>query len=430
MNVCVIGTGYVGLVVGTCLAEIGHKVVCIDIDEKKIVSLKKGVIPIFEAGLEELVKNNVSKQRLSFSTNLGTAVNSSEIIFFAVGTPQANDGSADLRYVLQVAKDVSKFLSKDSEKIVVNKSTVPVGTGEKVKEIISKNFSGKFHIVSNPEFLREGCAVKDFLESDRIVIGVESEFAKEKMKQLYFPLNVELLFTDIKTAELIKYASNTFLAVKISFINEIANLCEKLGADVRLVSKGMGLDKRIGKEFLKAGVGYGGSCFPKDVMALIYTAKEKGIDLKIANAAEEVNDLQKKLIVIKAEKLLGNLKGKKIALLGLAFKPNTDDIREAASLTIIEELLKSKAKVSAFDPLAMKYVKEKFPQITYCDYVYDCVKDADALFLVTEWPEFAELDFVKIKNVMAQPIIFDGRNFLNAEKLKELGFKYEGIGRK
>lgn len=428
MNVCVIGTGYVGLVAGPCLAGLGHEVICVDIDKAKIDALNAGKVPIYEPGLDELIKKNASK--LKFSTNLEEAVKASEVIFLAVGTPQSNDGSADLKYVLQVAEDISKFLDENSEKVVVNKSTVPVGTGEKVRAVIEKNFSGKFHIVSNPEFLREGSAITDFMEPDRVVVGSDAEFAQKKMGELYAPLNAKVLFTDIKTAELIKYASNAFLAVKISFINEIANLCDKVDADVSLVAEGMGLDKRIGEHFLKPGPGWGGSCFPKDVKALIHIAKENGIDLKIANAAQEVNDSQKVLLVKKAESLLGSLEGKKIALLGLAFKCDTDDIREASSLTIIKELLEKKATVSAYDPLAMPAVKEKFSEVGFCDSALDCVKDADALFLVTDWKEFLELDFAKVKELMAQPIVLDGRNFLDSEKLKELSFKYVGIGKK
>ncbi len=427
MKVCVVGTGYVGLVAGCCLADLGNDVICVDIDETKINRLKKGEIPIFEPGLAELVERNSKEGRLNFTTNLAEAIKDSETIFIAVGTPMSDNGEAEMKYVYQVAEDIGKAM--DSYKVIINKSTVPVGSGGKVMEIISKNYSGEFDVVSNPEFLREGSAIRDFMEPDRVVIGASSEKAAEVVKGLYEPLKSEILVTDVESAEIIKYASNAFLATKISFINEIANLCGKVGADVETVSHGMGLDKRIGKHFLNAGCGYGGSCFPKDVKAIMHTAKENGLEMNIVRAADEVNKRQKIIPVEKAEEMLGDLKGKNIALLGLAFKPNTDDMRDASSIEIVKLLLERGAKVNAFDPVAKEEAKKILPEISYGGTMYDALKGADLMIIATEWNEFKEMDLEKAKEVMNSHAIVDGRNILNKQKALDLGFKYTGIGR-
>jgi UDPglucose 6-dehydrogenase len=426
MKVAVIGTGYVGLVVGTCLADLGNNVICVDIDKRKIEKLRKGQCPIYEPGLEEMIKRNLKRKRLAFTTNTAKAVKDSYVIYIAVGTPQAKNGRADLKYVRQAAEQIGKAMN--GEKIIVNKSTVPVGTAELVKSIIAKHYKGEFHVVSNPEFLREGSAIDDFLRPDRIVVGYESPKAKRVMQELYKPIKTKKFYTDLRTAELIKYASNAFLATKISFINEIAMLCDKLGANVKDVAIGVGLDKRIGKHFLRAGCGWGGSCFPKDVSALIYMGKKQGVPLKIATAAKEVNASAKVLPVRKLKELLGTLKGKRIAVLGLAFKPNTDDMREASSITIIKQLKKAGAEVVAYDPIAEENARRIIPDITYCPRAYDALREADAAILVTEWPEFANLNLRRVKRLMRNPVIVDGRNFLNKKKLKDIGFVYEAIG--
>ncbi len=426
MEIAVVGTGYVGLVVGACLADLGNRVICVDVDEKKIEMLKRGESPIYEPGLDELLERNIGKQRLSFTTDIERAVKESSIIFIAVGTPQGKNGKADLKYVKQAAESIGKAMN--GEKIIVNKSTVPIGTGKMVEKIIGQHFKGKFHVVSNPEFLREGSAINDFLQPDRIVIGNSDKKAAKKMEELYRPLNAKILFTDVESAELIKYASNAFLATKISFINEIAKLCDKVKADVQMVAKGVGLDKRIGPYFLRAGCGWGGSCFPKDVSALIEIGKQFGVEFLIPKAAEEVNKQQKFLPVKKAEKLLGSLKGKTITVLGLAFKPGTDDMREAPSIEIIRELLKKGAKVNAFDPIAEKEARKIFPSINYFDSVYSALEDSDAVLLITEWNEFKEMDFENVKKTMNKPIIIDGRNIYDRKTLEKAGFKYEGIG--
>lgn len=424
-----IGTGYVGLVTGTCLADIGHRIICIDIDKEKIAKLGKGKCTIYEPGLEKIIRKNLKNKRLLFSTDLEKAVKESEVIFIAVGTPQDKDGSADLQYVKKVAEDIAKNIgNKDKGRIIVIKSTVPIGTSDEIEKIISEKYKGTFFVASNPEFLREGTAIYDFMRPDRIIIGTKDKKAKEIMNAIYKKLKCEIVSTDNKSAELIKYASNTFLAVKISFINEIANLCDQCGATIKDVSAGMGLDKRIGKQFLHAGCGYGGSCFPKDVKALIYIGKKFGQELKIAKAAEEVNEKQKIILVEKAEKELGNLSNKTIALLGLAFKPNTDDIREASSLEIIKQLLIKGVKIKAYDPIAEENVKKIYPKIEFYNSAYESLKNADIMFLVTEWDEFKKLDFKKIRKIMKNPIIFDGRNVYDGKKLRALGFKYFGIG--
>ncbi|HOK40195.1 MAG TPA: UDP-glucose/GDP-mannose dehydrogenase family protein [bacterium] len=431
-KISVVGTGYVGLVAGTCFAESGRTVICVDKDKNKIMKLKKGIIPIYEPGLEELVKKNIEKKRLIFTTELKEGVQNSDIIFIAVGTPPGEDGSADLRYVLEVAEGIRKYIN--GYKIVVNKSTVPVGTGAKVKAILSEQTKYKFDVVSNPEFLKEGAAIDDFMKPDRVVIGCESEEARKAMEYLYSPFvrtGAPILFMDIKSAEMTKYAANAMLATRISFMNEISRLCEAVGADVTMVRKGIGTDARIGKSFLFAGIGYGGSCFPKDVKALIRTAKENKIRLKIIEVVEQTNEEQKEIIVKKIIKRFGkNLKGKLFAVWGLSFKPNTDDMREAPSIVIINNLLKLGAKIIAYDPAAMNEAKKIFgKKIMYAKNNYNMLKNATALILVTEWQEFREPDFEIIKKKMKEPIIFDGRNILEPEIVKKFGFEYYCIGR-
>lgn len=434
MKIAVVGTGYVGLVTGTCFAELGNDVICLDIDENKIARLKKGEIPIYEPGLEELVLRNQKEGRLNFSTDAKTAIEWAEIIFSAVGTPPDKDHRADLSAVKAVARTVGQNLN--GYKVFVNKSTVPVGTSHMVKDIIKENLKTPmdFDVVDNPEFLREGSAVKDFLNPDRIVCGVESERAKEYMEKLYQPLvraGRPLLFTDIHSAEVIKYASNSFLATKISFINEVANFCELVGADVTQVAKGMGLDDRIGPRFLHAGIGYGGSCFPKDVQAFIQTGRDSGYEFKILEQVERVNEEQKLKIVNKILKEIPDLNGKTIAVWGLAFKPKTDDMREASSLSIIPKLLEKGAKVRAFDPVAAENAKKILgtTNIEYFSSPFDAASGADILVLVTEWDEFRALDLQKLKSSMKDAYIFDGRNVYDPEEMKKLGFKYFSIGR-
>ncbi|MEM4598797.1 MAG: UDP-glucose/GDP-mannose dehydrogenase family protein [Candidatus Diapherotrites archaeon] len=426
MRVAVIGTGYVGLVTGACLAEIGHNVVCADIDKKKISMLKKGLCPIYEPGLEALIKKNIKQGRLSFTTKTQEAVRNSYVVMIAVCTPQKKSGEANLSYWKKAALDIASSIS--DEKIIVNKSTVPVGTADLLKEIVSSKYDGKFHVVSNPEFLREGSAVNDFMKPDRIVVGYESKEAKKAMKELYKPIKGKRFYTDLRTAELIKYASNALLAIKISFINEIAMLCDKVGANVVSVSKGVGMDKRIGPYFLNAGCGWGGSCFPKDVSALVYMGKKDGAQQSIALAAYLSNEKAKLQPVLKLKKHLGSLKGKRIALLGLSFKPNTDDIRFASSLTIIKSLKKEGAIVCAYDPAAMGNAKREFPDIRYYKNAYDAARGADAIVIVTEWKEFANLDYRRIRKNMKNPLIIDGRNLLNKKNISDIGFVYEGIG--
>jgi len=426
MDVAVIGTGYVGLVVGTCLADLGNKVICVDVDREKIKKLNNGECPIYEPGLEKMIKRNVRGKRLTFTTDTSKAVKNSYVIYIAVGTPQAKSGKADLKYVRQVAEQIGRAM--DCEKVIVNKSTVPVGTADMVKRIISRYYKGRFHVISNPEFLREGSAVSDFLKPDRIVVGYESPDAKKVMQKLYKPIKAKKFYTDIKSAELIKYASNAFLATKISFINEIAMFCDKVGANVNDVAIGMGLDKRIGPHFLRAGCGWGGSCFPKDVSALLYMAEKLAVPLEIAKAAKQTNFNAKLLPVKKLKKALGTLKGKRIALLGLSFKPNTDDMREASSITIAKRFLRAGARVVAYYPVAEGNAKRVIPGILLCNSAYDALNKADAAILVTEWPEFSTLNFERVKKIMKSPMLVDGRNFLNKKKLKSMGFIYEAVG--
>ena len=433
MKISIIGTGYVGLVSGTCFAETGNKVICVDIDDNKIQKLRSGDIPIYEPQLDVLFERNVRQGRLQFTNSLKEAVDQTDLIFLALPTPPGEDGSADLSYVLNVAKDLGEIIS--DYKVIVDKSTVPVGTAEKVTAAIQKNAKVNFDVVSNPEFLREGFAVEDFLKPDRVVIGTSSERAKKIMEELYRPFVRQgnpIIFMDEKSAELTKYAANSFLATKISFMNEIANICELLEADVDKVRIGIGSDTRIGKRFLFPGIGYGGSCFPKDVQALIRSSKKVGYDFKILNSVEEVNTSQKTIIVPKIKNYFGNnLSGKKIAVWGLAFKPDTDDIREAPSRYIIDELLECGAKISAFDPEAMDNIKAIYlDKINFGTNNYEVLEDADALLIATEWSVFRNPDFTRVSQLMKEKVIFDGRNLYDLQKMTSLGYRYYSIGRK
>lgn len=428
MKITIIGAGYVGLVSGACLAEIGHKVTCVDLDREKIKNLKKGIIPFYEPGLDKIVKNNVKNKKLFFETDLAEALPQSEIIFIAVGTPALKNGEANLSYVEKAIEDISKNLKKYA--VIVIKSTVPSGTCGKIKNLIGKHYDGKFDIVSNPEFLREGSAVADFMKADRIVIGAENAKAKNIMKKVYEPLNLLLFMTKLESSEMIKYASNAFLATKISFINEIANVCEKIGADVDEIAEGIGLDPRIGKEFLKAGIGYGGSCFPKDVRALRHSAGVNGYNFCLLKAVIEVNNKQRKMIVKKTEKILGGLKNKIIGVWGLAFKANTDDIRESASLEIIKIFLRKGAKIKVYDPIAMTNAKKELPKkVVFCEDLYEAANKSELLFIATEWDEFKKADLQKVKKLLKEPKIIDGRNRFNPLKMKEAGFDYWSVGR-
>ncbi len=429
MKVCMIGTGYVGLVSGTCFAEIGHDVICVDNDEKKINILKKGNIPIYEPGLEELVAKNVKAGRLSFTTSIKECVEKSLFLFIAVGTPPKEDGEPDLSSIEKVAEEIGSAMNE--YKIIVEKSTVPVQTGRWIRTVIER-FSKKmrdFDVASNPEFLREGSAIDDFLHPDRVVLGVESERAKEKLLGLYNPIDAPKIVTDIESAELIKHASNSFLSTKISFINAISIICEKSGADVLKVAEGMGVDRRIGKDFLNAGVGFGGFCFPKDIKAFISIAAKLGYDFRLLKEVDNINQEQMLRTVKKLEGMLWNLRDKKIGILGLAFKPNTDDMRFAPSITIIKELQKHGATVKAYDPVAMDRAKVIMPEIEYCTDAYSVAGDVDAIVLVTEWDDFRNLDLKKIKDLMRQPVFLDGRNVFDPKEMKGLGFIYSGIGR-
>lgn len=428
MNIAIVGTGYVGLVVGACLARLGSRVTCIDIDKKRIKELKKGILPFHEPGLESLVSKNREKRRLFFDTSLKRVLPKVKIIFITVGTPSKKGGRVDLRYVREVADTIGRNI-KDY-KIIVDKSTVPVGTGKMVRKIIRKYYKGDFDLVSNPEFLKEGSAIKDFLKPDRIVLGVESHKAKEIMLKLYEQINCPKLVCDLATAETIKYASNAFLATKISFINEIANICDKVGADVEKVALGMGYDKRITRYFLKAGIGWGGSCFPKDVRALNQTAGARGYKFKLLRGTIEVNIQQRKRFVKKIQRLAGGLKNKKIAVLGLAFKANTDDVRDSASIDIIRALRAKGAQISAYDPEAIENAKKVLDKkIGFSKDPYKIAKGADCLVITTEWPQFKKLDYKKIKGLLRKPCIADGRNLLDPDKMKKLGFGYVSVGR-
>lgn len=432
MKICVIGTGYVGLVAGTCLAEMGNEVICVDNNEEKLEKLKQGIIPIYEPGLEELIKINVSENRLNFSSDLKNAVEKSLICFIAVGTPQGEDGSADLKYVCQVAESIGEAMN--DYKVIVDKSTVPVGTADKVTEIIKSKTNHNFDVVSNPEFLKQGAAVDDFLKPDRVVIGSNSQKATEIMQELYSPFlrtGNPVIIMDVKSAEMTKYAANAFLAVKISYANEIANICEKVGANAEMVRIGMCSDKRIGSQFLFPGLGYGGSCFPKDVKAILKTAKEYACDYQLLEAADNINKLQRKLFVNKILKHFNNdVNGKTFAIWGLAFKPKTDDMREAPSITIINALLEHGAKIKAYDPKAIDIAKSHFKdRVTYAKNSYDALENADALLLLTEWNEFRRPDFDKVKTLMKTPVVFDGRNQYDSKRLSDKGFIYYGIGK-
>jgi UDPglucose 6-dehydrogenase len=432
MNIAVVGTGYVGLVTGTCLAETGNTVICVDINEEKVNKMRNGEVPIYEPHLDVLFHRNIKAGRLKFTTNLVEAIEKASIIFLALPTPPGEDGSADLSYILGVADDLGKLM-KDY-KVLVDKSTVPVGTAEKVHAAVAKNFKGEFDVVSNPEFLREGYAVDDFLKPDRVVVGTRSSRAKQLMEELYKPYvrsGNPIIFMDEKSAELTKYAANAFLATKITFMNEMANMCEKVGADVDMVRIGIGSDDRIGKRFLFPGIGYGGSCFPKDVQALAKSASEVNYDFRILSSVMEVNEKQKTIIIPKITNYFNNdLKGKHFAVWGLAFKPDTDDIREAPALYIIDELLNAGATVSTHDPEAMNNVKKLLgDKITFCDDPYDALKNADALIICTEWSLFRTPDFERVSAQLKNKVIFDGRNLYSNEQMKKLGYFYSSIGR-
>jgi len=433
MNICVIGSGYVGLVTGACFADFGVNVTCVDIDEKKIEGLNNGIMPIYEPGLATIVEKNHKQGRLTFTTNIETAIKDSLVIFIAVGTPYTDNGKADLSYVDEVAKDIGKY--SNSYKVIVTKSTVPPGTGMRLKAIINKaqqDTKHPFDMVSNPEFLREGSAIEDFMRPNRVVVGGTSEQALAIMKDLYRPLyllDTPFVMTNVETAETIKYASNAFLAMKISFINEVSNLCEKVGADVYYVARGMGLDKRIGPKFLHAGPGYGGSCFPKDTEAFLALAEENDVDFKLVRSTIEANNKQRKLAVEKILSTMGSPDGKLVAIAGLAFKPNTDDMRYAPSIDIINALQDMGARIRAYDPVAMEESKKVIRDVEYVDNAYDLAKGADALVVVTEWNQFRNMDLKKIKDLMNEPVLIDLRNVYAPESTRELGFKYASTGR-
>lgn len=437
MNIAIVGTGYVGLVSGTCFAEMGNNVICVDVDQKKIDKLLNGEMPIYEPGLEDLVKRNVGYDRLHFTTDITKVLDDVEVVFSAVGTPPDEDGSADLKYVLAVAREFGQNIKKYT--ILVTKSTVPVGTAKKVKAVIQEELDKRgvnipFDVASNPEFLKEGAAIKDFMSPDRVVVGVESKQAEEVMTKLYHPFliqNFRVIFMDIPSAEMTKYAANAMLATRISFMNDIANLCERMGANVDNVRKGIGADVRIGQKFLYAGCGYGGSCFPKDVKALIHTGIDNGYHMEVIEAVERVNEIQKTIVYNKLLTLMGDVKGKTIAVLGLAFKPETDDMREAPALVVIEKLLEAGASVRVFDPIAMPECKRRIGDVvTYCENIYDAADGADAFALMTEWRQFRMPTWNVIKKCMKGNVIVDGRNIYNRQELEELGFVYTRIGEK
>ncbi len=432
MRICMIGTGYVGLVTGTCFAELGNDVTCVDIIKEKIDRLNRGELPIYEPGLDVMVATNVKEGRLTFTTDLKKAVEDALVIFIAVGTPQAEDGSADMRYVEAVTKDIAKYMNE--YKVIVNKSTVPVGAGKWIKKLIQENQPRALHfsVASNPEFLREGSAIEDFMRPNRVVIGTEDPEAAAIMRDLYKPLfliETPIVMTNLASAELTKYAANAFLATKISFINEVATICERVGADVHDVARGMGLDQRIGTKFLHAGPGYGGSCFPKDTRALVSIAKKCEYDFKIVDAAVKVNDEQRQRMLEKIRQTLGNMKGKTIGVLGLAFKPNTDDMREAPSIDIIAGMQKDGAHIKAYDPIAMHEAQKFLQDVEYVDDTYSTITGADALVLITEWNQFRSLDLDKVKRLLKTPIVIDLRNIYEPLKMREHGFTYVSVGR-
>ncbi len=429
----VVGTGYVGLVTGACLADFGNQVVCVDVVEEKIRLLEQGKIPFFEPGLEELVVRNVSRRRLSFTTSLEEAVAASEILMIAVGTPAGSTGEADLRYVEEVARGIGRTM--DAYRVVVTKSTVPTGTGALVAKWIRESQSRPidFDVVSNPEFLREGSAIEDFLRPDRIIVGASSERGRKMVAEMYKPLyllETPIVDTDVPTAEMIKYASNAFLATKISFMNEVARVCDRVGADVAAVAKGMGLDKRIGGKFLHAGAGYGGSCFPKDTLALAGIGDRAGVEMRIVKSVIEANQIQREYVFEKVRAALGSLRGKTVAVLGIAFKPNTDDIREAPAIAVIERLLAEGAAVRAYDPVAMDGARKALPSVTFGTDAYDAAAGADLLLLMTEWNEFRELDFPRLRGLLKAPVMVDARNVYPLERMAEHGFRYTSIGRR
>ncbi len=430
-KICVVGTGYVGLITAACFADLGNKVVGLDIDEKKIEGLKNGVMPIYEPGLKELVERNVNAERLSFTISYAKALEDTEFAFIAVGTPEGGDGEADLKYVASAARSIAQNMQ--NELIVINKSTVPVGTGDWVADIVSEHQTEPipFSVVSCPEFLSEGAAINDFMKPHRVVLGSLDEEAADKVARLHLPLRAPIVVTDLRTAEMIKYASNAFLATKISFINEIANVCEDLGADVTEVAAGMGYDQRIGPRFLRAGVGYGGSCFPKDVKALAHMAEKKGRHLQILHAVMDINEDRRKMAVQRVKDMLGkeSLEGLTIGLLGLSFKPNTDDMRDAPAVDIAKSLQASGAKIRAYDPIAMEEAAPLLPEVKMLPNPYQMAEGCDALMVNTEWNEFRQLDLKQIRDTMKEPILFDGRNIYDPDKMAELGFKYRGVGR-
>jgi len=433
VNICVVGTGYVGLVTGACLASVGHRVVCVDSDKSKIALLKKGKMPIYEPGLEEVVSRAVKAKKLFFSTSIPDAINHQghrvEAVFIAVGTPPRSDGSADLSFVEKVAEQVAEHMTGYT--VIAEKSTVPVETGEWVHKTVTRFAAPgvEFDIVSNPEFLREGSAVGDFLHPDRVVVGTNSKRAAELMKLIYAPLKCPILITDVKSSELIKHASNSFLAAKISFINAVANICERTGANVEDVAKGMGMDKRIGASFLKAGIGFGGFCFPKDLEAFYWISRQKGYDFDMLRAVKEINEDQKRWVVRRAEEELWNLGGKTVALLGLAFKPETDDMRFAPSIDIVAALKERGAKIKVYDPVAMPNARKLLGGVTFCKNAQECMKDADCLVIVTEWAEFKNLDLEKVRALLRHPIVVDGRNIFEPARMRALGFAYKSVGR-
>jgi UDPglucose 6-dehydrogenase len=440
MKIAVVGTGYVGLVAGACLAETGNDVVCCDIDELKIARLDAGEIPIYEPGLEPLVERNLKEGRLSFTTDVAGAVSAAEVIFIAVGTPPGEDGSADLHHVLNVAETIGRSMPAGGpEKIIITKSTVPVGTAAKVREAIRRHTSRTFHVCSNPEFLKEGAAVQDFMKPDRVVVGVDSAYAKEKLAELYAPFvrtGNPVLFMDIASAEITKYAANAMLATRISFMNMIAGLCEAVGADVTKVRQGVGTDERIGNSFLFAGIGYGGSCFPKDVKALVHTLRDAGVDASILDGVEQVNERQKSRILERVEERYGSdLTGREFGVWGLSFKPETDDMREAPSLVVVRGLCERGARVRAHDPEAKAEAERYFPDLLtrgslkLCERNYDCLNGSDALLILTEWSPYRRPDFERIRNLLKEPVVFDGRNLFEPERMRGLGFEYYSIGR-
>jgi UDPglucose 6-dehydrogenase len=428
-QICVVGVGYVGLVTGACFADLGNQVVALDVDAKRIENLKKGVMPIYEPGLDELVKRNVKAGRLSFTTSYAEALKEAEYAFIAVGTPSGDNGEADLQYVEAAAKSIAAAMT--APLVIINKSTVPIGTGDWVADIVTKAQPRPipFSVVSCPEFLREGAAISDFMSPHRTVIGSLHRDAAEKVAHLHLPLRAPIVITDLRTAEMIKYASNAFLATKISFMNELADLCERVGADVKEVAAGMGYDARIGRHFLDAGLGWGGSCFPKDVKALAFMAEEKGLKPRILNSVMSVNYDRRVEAVKYVGEMIGGLKGKTVGLLGLAFKPNTDDMREAPSIDVVAELKKAGAKVRAYDPVAMEVARGVIPGIELCEDPYVMAKGCDALMVITEWNEFKQLDLDQIKSLLNQPVVFDGRNIYDPAVMKERGYTYRGIGR-